>query len=62
MASDNTMCPHGKESKLACDVCSGRGVWAGVEDVPIEDVLECMRGEFDDEEPEHSGKGRTSDE
>lgn len=28
--SNQPTCPHGKASREACDVCSERGIWAGI--------------------------------
>ena len=33
-------CPHGKSTQEECDVCSGRGVWAGMDDPERDEALE----------------------
>ena len=41
-------CPHGKETREACDVCSCRGVWEGADEEPeSEDVARAMASELE---------------
>lgn len=37
-----------------CDVCEGRGLWSDVEDVPPEDIIGAMSGEFEPDGGEKS--------